>query len=71
MNNVESSKGEIVMYQRDETIRLEGKSITCAKIAHVRFVYIFGANLKDAGKRLFAYIRMKETSATDILSGIR
>ena len=34
-------------------------------------VYIFGASLKDAGKRLFAYIRMQETSATDILSGIR
>ena len=34
-------------------------------------VYVFGASLKDAGKRLFAYIRMQETSATDILSGIR
>jgi hypothetical protein len=34
-------------------------------------VYIFGASLKDAGKRLFAYIRMQETSATDLLSGIR
>ena len=34
-------------------------------------VYIFGASLKDAGKRLFAYIRMQETSATDVLSGIR
>jgi hypothetical protein len=27
-------------------------------------VYIFGASLKDAGKKLFAYIRMQETSAT-------
>ena len=34
-------------------------------------VYIFGASLKDAGKKLFAYIRMQETSATDLLSGIR
>ena len=26
-------------------------------------VYVFGASLKDAGKKLFAYIRMQETSA--------
>ena len=31
-------------------------------------VYLFGASLKDAGKKLFAYIRMQETSATDHLS---
>ena len=34
-------------------------------------VYVFGASLKDAGKRLFAYIRMQETSAQDLLNGIR
>ena len=34
-------------------------------------VYVFGASLKDAGKKLFAYIRMQETSATDLLSNIR
>ena len=34
-------------------------------------VYIFGASLKDAGKKLFAYIKMQETSATDLLSNIR
>ncbi len=34
-------------------------------------VYLFGASLKDAGKKLFAYIRMQETSAQDLLSGIR
>ena len=34
-------------------------------------VYIFGASLKDAGKKLFAYIRMQETSATELLSMIR
>ena len=34
-------------------------------------VYIFGASLKDAGKRLFAYIRMHETNAADLLAGIR
>ena len=34
-------------------------------------VYIFGASLKDAGNKLFAYIRMKETSASDILKMIR
>lgn len=31
-------------------------------------VYIFGASLKDAGKRLFAYIKMQDTSAEDLLS---
>ena len=45
--------------------------------AHDRFliiddiVYIFGASLKDAGKKLFAFIKMQETSPTDILSLIR
>lgn len=34
-------------------------------------VYVFGASLKDAGKRLFAYIRMQETSAQELLDGIR
>jgi len=34
-------------------------------------VYVFGASLKDAGKRLFAYIRMQETNAQDLLNGIR
>ena len=34
-------------------------------------VYLFGASLKDAGKKLFAYIKMQETSATDLLNKIR
>ena len=34
-------------------------------------VYVFGASLKDAGKKLFAYIRMKETSAQDLVGNIR
>ena len=34
-------------------------------------VYIFGASLKDAGKKLFAYIQMQETSASDLLNLIR
>jgi hypothetical protein len=34
-------------------------------------VYLFGASLKDAGKKLFAYIQMQETSATELLSIIR
>ena len=33
--------------------------------------YLFGASLKDAGKKLFAYIRMQETPATTLLSMIR
>lgn len=34
-------------------------------------VYIFGASLKDAGKKLFAYIQMQETSPTELISNIR
>ena len=34
-------------------------------------VYLFGASLKDAGKKLFAYIKMQETKPTDILNRIR
>ena len=34
-------------------------------------VYLFGASLKDAGKKLFAYIRMQETSPAELLSMIR
>ena len=34
-------------------------------------VYAFGASLKDAGKKLFAYIKMSETSATALLGLIR
>ena len=34
-------------------------------------VYIFGASLKDAGKKLFAYIRMQETPPSELLSNIR
>ena len=33
--------------------------------------YLFGASLKDAGKKLFAYIRMQETSAAELLNLIR
>jgi hypothetical protein len=34
-------------------------------------VYLFGASLKDAGKKLFAYIQMQETPATEIIGMIR
>lgn len=34
-------------------------------------VYAFGASLKDAGKKLFAYIKMKETLASELLNNIR
>ena len=30
-------------------------------------VYLFGASLKDAGKKLFAYIKMQETPAAELL----
>ena len=34
-------------------------------------VYLFGASLKDAGKKLFAYIKMQETPAVELLNSIR
>ena len=34
-------------------------------------VYLFGASLKDAGKKLFAYIKMQETSAQELINKIR
>ena len=34
-------------------------------------VYVFGASLTDAGQKLFAYIRMQETSAKELLNNIR
>ena len=33
-------------------------------------VYLFGASLKDAGKKLFAYIKMQETPAAELLNNI-
>jgi hypothetical protein len=33
-------------------------------------VYLFGASLKDAGKKLFAYIKMHETNPTELLRQI-
>ena len=157
MNNIDSNTGEIVMYQPDETIRLEvrmeGETVwlsqaqmaelfgtkrpaitkhlnniykcgelkeesTCSILEHMgndgkqlyttryynldaiisnqqqlditppitvnlchrnhdRFliiddvVYLFGASLKDAGKKLFAYIKMQETPAAELLNNIR
>ena len=34
-------------------------------------VYLFGASLKDAGKKLFAYIKMQETPAVELLNSKR
>jgi hypothetical protein len=67
MKDIEPTKGEIVMYQPDNTCQHN----------HDRFliiddvVYLFGASLKDAGKKLFAYIRMQETPASEIIGMIR
>ena len=34
-------------------------------------VYLFGASLKDAGKKLFAYIKMQENPIAQLLNNIR
>ena len=52
-------------------------TVNICKHNHDRFliiddaVYLFGASLKDAGKKLFAYIKMQETPASGILNIIR
>ena len=52
-------------------------TVNICQHSHDRFliiddaVYLFGASLKDAGKKLFAYIRMQETSASELVGGIR
>ena len=107
MNNIESQKGEIVMYQLNDVVeldvRLENETVWLTQALsqqqqldiqrhnqqyppiainycqrnHDRFliiddvVYLFGASLKDAGKKLFAYIKMQETSASELLNNIR
>ena len=48
-------------------------TVNVCQYVHDRFliiddtVYLFGASLKDAGKKLFAFIKMQETPAAEIL----
>ena len=52
-------------------------TVNICKRNHDRFliiddvVYLFGASLKDAGKKLFAYIKMQETPAAELLNNIK
>ena len=52
-------------------------TVNICQLNHDRFllvddeVYLFGASLKDAGKKLFAYIKMQAISAAELLNGIR
>ena len=52
-------------------------NICTTKHNHDRFliiddvVYLFGASLKDAGKKLFAYIKMQETSSQELINRIK
>ena len=52
-------------------------TVNICKRNHDRFliiddvVYLFGASLKDAGKKLFAYIKMQDTPASELLNNIR
>ena len=107
MNNIDSNTGEIVMYQPDETIRLDVRdenetvwltqqqiadlfqssrtnvvehvmhiyedeeleeSSTCRKFRQVRKE---GKRMVKQGKKLFAYIKMQETPAAELLNNIR
>ena len=76
INNIynEGELDEISTVKDSLTVRKEGNRIVRR---HDRFliigdvVYLFGASLKDAGKKLFAYIKMQETSPQELLNGIR
>ena len=52
-------------------------TVNLCRNAHDRFliidgtVYLFGASIRDAGKKLFAFIKMQETSASEIMNLIR
>ena len=62
MNNIESSTGEIVMYQPDETIRLEVR-------VENETVWLTQQQMADLFQ--FAYIKMQETPAAEMLNNIR
>ncbi len=69
--------GSIILKYQDRKIAKQDwfVSLNCININRtqnwVLFLYIFGASLKDAGKKLSAYIKMQETLATDLLNNIR
>ena len=94
MANIEPSKGEIVMYQPDETIRLEVRVedetvwLSQAQMAelfgtkrpaitkHLQNIYECAELKRDTTSSIlelvrFAYIRMQETSAAELISNIR
>ena len=94
MANIEPSKGEIVMYQPDETIRLEVRvENETVRLSQAQMAELFGTKRQAITKHLqniyecaelkrdttssilelvrFAYIRMQETSAAELISNIR
>lgn len=53
MNNIESSKGEIVMYQPDETIRLEVRvENETVWLNRQQMASLFGRDVKTIGKHI-------------------
>ena len=55
-----------------ELVRKEGKRTVKRHFnLYNDVVYLFGASLKDAGKKLFAYIKMQETPAAELLNNIK
>ncbi len=71
------SVGYRVKSKRGTQFRQWARSINTCQHNHDRFlivddvVYLFGASLKDAGKKLLAYIKMQETSPQELLSNIQ
>ena len=53
MNNIESSTGEIVMYQPDETIRLEVRvENDTVWLNRQQIAYLFSRDVKTIGKHI-------------------
>ena len=64
-----AERGELFTAEREVNAMLDLVKQETERIDDA--VYFFGASLKDAGKRLFAYIRMQETSAPELLNAVR
>ena len=65
-----SEKGVMAISSAAQTT-LDANSPRNYKVRPPWRFYFRGASLKDTGKKLFAYIKMQETSAQELLGNIR
>lgn len=60
MKSEMKQQGEIILYQPDETVRLE------VRLENETDVYHIGASLKDLGKKMFAFSKLDIPAAVII-----